>query len=183
MVHERKYNMIIHPIHDLNNNYAVRVLYAAMSAIDDQRTLQNYHPDFASMPGNLFYIIREGRFKLNSGTYYVAEEDGKFISSAGWNDYQFEWRTALLLTRMIVAPEFRGKFTVGRHILPIALGESIIYHDRLWMTFGETNRRYLKWFDPKRHHLIPPLYRKFSYVGQKQIYYTTQNVVEYKRNP
>lgn len=182
MVPKSKYTMIIHPLHDLNNAHAVRILSNAMSRISEKYSLQNYHPDFSSMPGNLFYILREGRYKLNSGTYYVAEEDGQYISSAGWNEYQFEWRTALLLTRMYVAPAFRGKFTVGRHILPIALGESLIYHDRLWMTFGEKNTRYLKWFDPSRHHLVPPLYRKFTYIGTKQIYYTSQNVVEYKKN-
>lgn len=177
---QNKYIMVIHPIHDLNNSKVIRILSTAMYSIKEEHTIQNYHPDFANVPGNLFYILREGRYKANSGTYFVLEEDGKFISSAGWNEYPLEWKTALLLTRAYVSPEYRGNFTVGKYILPIVYGESQIYNTKLWITFGKRNERYLKFFEVAKTGKIklPELYKKFNYIGQKSIYYTNQHVVE-----
>lgn len=172
--------MVIHPIHDLSNKYAIGVLSRGLAKIRDSDIQPNYHPDFHSRSGNLFKILEEGRYRFNSGTYYVLEEDGELISCAGWNDYPVEPGTALILTRMYVNPQVRGQFTVGKYILPVAFGESMTFNHRLWMTFGQHNQKYERWFK-NDSPLIPPLYKKFLPVGKKNIYFTEQSVYEYVR--
>ena len=65
--------MIIHEIHDLSNKYVIELLLKGLSKITDEQYVTNYHPDYASNTGNLFYILEQGRYV--KGKYYVLEED------------------------------------------------------------------------------------------------------------
>lgn len=172
--------MIIHPIHDLNNSRIIEILTNGLSKISDANVIVNYHPDYADNVGNLFFILKDGRYKQNSGTYFVIEEDGRYIASAGWNEYPKEYKTALVLSRMYVAKEFRGLYLVGKHILPITIGESLVHNNKLWLTFNKHNERINHWFKAaKKSRKIPQLYKLFDFIGQQQIYNTDQYVYQY----
>lgn len=172
--------MIIHPIHNLLNKAVIKILSNGLSKITDAKIIKNYHPDYSTDTANLFYILSEGRYMLENGTYYVMEEDNNYICSAGWNNYPFESSTALILSRMFVDPKYRRNFLVGGHILPICIGESLVNHENLWMTFNEVNEKTKKWFTKSRQQrTVPTLYKKFDYIGTKEIYYTSQHVYSF----
>ena len=90
--------MIIHEIHDLSDTYVTSLLENGLSKITDNQYITNYHPEYSHNAGNLFYILEHGRYV--KGKYYVLEEDGKFICSGGWNEYEPD--IALMLTRLYI---------------------------------------------------------------------------------
>jgi hypothetical protein len=160
------------------------MLKKELSQVTDDRIVSNYHPDKSGYSANLFAILeKSNRFNIDNGAYYVIEEGGNFISSAGWNKYCCDnLEVALLLTRMYVSPKYRGKYTVGKHILPLIWQETMMFNT-LWMTFNEHNSVLHSWFTERysESKLIPDLYKNFRFIGTKEIYYTTQYVYQYSR--
>jgi hypothetical protein len=178
--------MIIHSIKDLSNQYVIELLKTNLSLIKDLNSLANYHPDYKDVPGNLFYVLEEGRYQ--TGNYFVIEEAGEYIASAGWNEYHLDKDLALLLTRMYTAPKFRMNYYVGNNILPIALEQAINYK-KIWVTCNEYNKAIYDWFvrveNGKSGGLFnnwPSVYKNFKPIGKKNIYYTEQYVAEYIKN-
>lgn len=179
--------MKIHEIHDLTNTEVVEIMSAGLSKITDKNIIKNYHPDYKQTPGNLFYILEHGRYAVGKGKYYVIEKDGKYVCSAGWNEYELDTSIALMLTRMYTDPAHRMQYIIGTTILPKALTEVTDY-DKVWMTTNEHNKMIYSWFERasanKKTALFndwPPIYRNFRPLGQQTIYYTPQYVVELKR--
>lgn len=180
--------MIIHEIHDLSDDKIVSLLSHGLEKITDENLLVNYHPDFYETPGNLFYIIKYGRYRKGVGKYYVIEEDNKYVCSAGWNEYEFDTSIAFALTRMYIDQAYRGQYLVAQHILSKTLDETNQYA-KIWLTVNKYNKRLYDWFvraeQHKRTALFndwPEVYRKFKPIGEKTIYSTTQYVVELTRN-
>lgn len=176
--------MVRYELHDCSSSTGLKLLQDNFSRIDDPNLIKNYHPDYRGTPGNFFTVLDEGRYARGYGKYYVIEEGGAYICSAGWNRYQVEPDTALLLTRMYVDPHHRGKYTVGKHIFPLALEEARIDHSRLWVTFNGYNAKWRKWFETvKVRGLVPDHYKNFNYIGILDVYYTQQYVYEYCTTP
>jgi hypothetical protein len=178
--------MIIHEIHDLSNKYVIDLMEAELSKIIDPDIVKNYNPDYRSTPGNLFYILDEGRYKVNKGKYYVVESNGQYICSAGWNEYELELSTVLMLTRMYTAPKYRSRYIVGKNILPTALNE-VRNYNKVWMTVNKHNKMIYNWFERDRQELNsstgsvwPEIYKSFKPIGKHKIYFVDQWVVEYK---
>jgi hypothetical protein len=178
--------MIIHEIHDLSNSIVTNLLSKELSKITDETYIKNYHPDYIDTPGNLFCILKQGRYV--NGNYYVIEEDKRYICSAGWNEYELDSNIALMLTRLYITPEHRAKYHAGNYILPKALVE-VKRYKHVWITCNEYNKAIYHWFDRankgKRTGLFndwPDIYRKFVPIGKKDIYYTEQYVAEYQPN-
>lgn len=176
--------MKIHEIHDLSNTSIIDLLKNSLKDITDDKIVKNYHPDFSDTPGNLFYILSEGRYQL--GKYFVVTINNKYVCSAGWNEYELESNIALLLTRMYIVPEYRGKYIIGNNILPVCIKEASSY-DRLWITANEHNRAIYTYFERARQNKRttlfndwPEIYKRFKPLGKKQIYYTDQWVAEYE---
>lgn len=179
--------MLIHEIHDLSNQPVISLLKSGLSQIENESYISNYHPDYESTPGNLFNILKNGRYRLGQGKYYVIEEDGKYIASAGWNQYELDTNIALLLTRMYTVTEQRMHYHIGNNILPLALKEVQDYK-HVWFTCNEYNKKIYGWFvrveQGKSGGLFndwPDIYRKFKPIGKKNIYSTEQYVIEYQR--
>ena len=122
--------MITHEIHDLSNTHVVDLLNEGLSEITDESFKHNYHPNCSNVPGNLFSILKNGRYRKGKRKYYVIEEDGKYVCSAGWNEYENEPDTVLMLTRMYILPKHRAKYYVATDILPTALNEVKNYNER-----------------------------------------------------
>lgn len=179
--------MIIHNIHSLTNNKsAIDLLKLNLSQIKDESVIVNYHPDYSNTPGNLFYIIEQGRYREGFGKYTVIEEDSEFICGAGWNEYELEPSVALMVTRAYVNPKHRAKYYMGHYILPKAIEETAQY-DKRWITCNTYNDSIYQWFvrnsEGKTAGLFnnwPPIYKKFKPVGKKEVYYTEQYIAEYK---
>lgn len=174
--------MNLHQINDLQtNHYALDILKNGLSNIKNTEYIKNYHPDHANYSGNLFNILAGGRFSAGNGAYFVLENGGKYVASAGWNCYPFRSNTAIILARMYVSEHYRGKFTVGNLILPVAMAQASENNNCFWMTINEHNLKYKKWFDKiQKLKGAPGLYKKFTYIGEKEIYYTKQLVFEYR---
>jgi hypothetical protein len=170
--------MIIHSINDLSNSSVVELLTNGLSRIDDSNYVQNYHPDFSNIPGNLFYILKEGRYKI--GNYFVMEEDGKYIGSAGWNRYN---DVALVLTRAYIPPELRSKYLMATYLLPIIFEQTTEYN-KLWITSNNYNKVIYDGLDrlqKNKSNPWPDIYRKFVPIGMQVVNNTLQYVAEYQK--
>jgi hypothetical protein len=175
--------MNIHCIHDSSNSKIIKMLSNEFSKITDNTYIKNYHPDFSSCPGNFFFILDSGRYKPNFGKYFVIEEDNKYISSAGWNIYEYSPSVALLLTRAYVSPNQRSNYTLGNYILPLIIEESSTKCNQLWITVNRYNYKFKKWLEfSKNRKTVPDLYKKFRLVGDMDIYFTKQTVFEYSKD-
>jgi hypothetical protein len=176
--------MNIYTINDLSNVKVIEILKKEFSQITDPDIISNYHPDYAHVPGNLFYILEQGRYLV--GKYYViVDADDKFVASAGWNRYELDHTVALLLTRMYVSPQHRTQYYIGNLVLPNMLVEAADYQHK-WITCNEHNSMIYQWFyrasQGRRTTMFtnwPDIYKKFKPIGKKTIYYTEQYVAKF----
>jgi hypothetical protein len=180
--------MNIYEIHDMSNDAIISMLKTEFSLITNIDILKNYHPDFYNFPENIFFILKNGRYRPQHGKYYVVEDAGEYICSAGWNEYEVEPTIALLLTRMYVNIKHRAKYIAGNIILPLILDETLRY-DRCWITSNKHNNAIYTWFNriangkgPALGSSCPEIYKQFIPIGLREVYYTQQDVVELKRN-
>jgi hypothetical protein len=179
--------MKIHWIHDLSDRPVVDLLKDNLSKITDTNIIKNYHPDYSNQPGNLFYILKQGRYDFDKGKYYVITDDSdKYVCSAGWNEYELDTCIALILTRMYVVEEYRCQFILGNLVLPLMISETHQYRRR-WITANVHNHSIYKFFERaaqgKTTSLFrdwPELYKQFKPIGQHTVYYTNQWVAEYQ---
>lgn len=169
--------MIVNEIHDLSNTRVIELLKIGLADVD-RHVADNYSPMNSHINSNLFYLLENGRYA--TGTYYVVEEGGKYVSSAGWNKYNDT--TALLMTRLYVSEECRSQYFMGNLLLPRMFHATTEY-DNVWMTFNLYNKALYDWFsrfDDKKN-IWPDIWKNFKPIGMKTIYNTEQYVVELQR--
>lgn len=174
--------MIIHKIHDLSNEYVTNLLINEFDNILDSRIVDNYSSQKKDKSSNLFYILKNGRYK--NGAYFVIEDGGKYIASAGWNQYTDD--TALVLSRAFVTPEFRTSYIMAELLLPKMLIDCSAFR-YVWITCNKYNKAIYNWFERKslgkRTALFndwPEIYNQFIPIGLKVVYNTEQYVVQLK---
>lgn len=171
--------MIVHSIQDLSNQSIIDMLKREFSKISDNQILVNYHPDYADSPGNFFQILKDGRYL--QGNYFVMEQDGIYVGSAGWNKHE---DVALILTRAFVPKEFRGHFNMAKYLLPIMFKETKDF-DRLWITCNDYNvtiyRALTRLSQGKTATPWPDVYKNFTPIGKRIVHNIDQYVAEYKR--
>jgi len=174
--------MKIHSINDLSNLYVIDLLKQTLQSVTDANLIKNYHPDYNTTPGNLFFILDQGRYQ--NGNYYVIENNGTYVCSAGWNEYE---GIALLLTRTFILEQHRRKYFLSKYLLPLMFEETKEYN-KLWITCNEYNKSIYHAFERlnegKSAGLFdqwPQVYKKFKPIGIKTIYHTSQYVAEYNR--
>jgi hypothetical protein len=178
--------MLLHELHDSSNEFVMNLLEVSLSKITDNDIIKNYHPDYKNDPANIFYILNDVHGRYNRGCYYVLEDDGEYVCSAGWNQYDLDSTIALALTRAYVEPKYRTKYYMGEFILPKII-ESARDYEHLYITADSYNSAIYQWFvraeagkSPGMFSDWPDIYKNFKPIGQKTIYYTEQYVVEYK---
>lgn len=169
-------------ITDLTDTLLIDFLKNNLSKIEDMSCTENYHPDFSNKPGNLFYILKEGRYV--NGKYYILEQEGEYLGSAGWNPYN---DVALLLTRAYIPPRFRKNYFMAEYLLPKMFEETKDY-DKLWITCNDYNsviyNAFVRLSQGKPAGIFnkwPSVYKKFIPIGKRIVNYTEQYVAEYKR--
>lgn len=178
--------MIAYPIHEFSTNYASNLLMQGLSEVNEEWCIKNYHPDFRENPANIFYILsNEGRYRKGHGCYYVFEEDNKFVSCFGWNEYELDPQIALIFTRLYTIPFYRTR-QLHHNYLDIVLTESNQY-PVIYATYNLYNKkmydRYLYYQKNGKNKLgnYVKLYDKFTPIGIKDVYYTPQYVCEYRK--
>ncbi len=179
--------MKIHEIHDTGDRAVIDILEAGLSQVVNPQIVKNYNPQHRDLPGNLFYILAQGRYRRGFGKYFVVTIDDKYVCSAGWNSYELEQDVAIVLSRMYIVPEHRGRYLIGKNILPQCIEETRDY-SRVWITANDHNRSIYDYFERantgKRTALFndwPPIYRQFKPLGRRTVYYTDQWVAELNR--
>jgi hypothetical protein len=178
-------NYKIYEIRDLSNQLIFEILKSGITRemFTDDCISKNYLYSHCNDPANLFYILKAGRY--TTGSYFVVtDSDDNYIASAGWNHYTDD--TALLLTRMLVIPKYRGSYILAKTVLQMMIDQSSSYKHQ-WISFNEYNLTLYKWFERvdqgKSGALFnnwPEIYAKFKPIGQKEINHTLQYVVELK---
>ena len=179
--------MLLHELHDSSNDFVMNLLEVSLSKITDNDIIKNYHPDYKNDPANIFYILNDVHGRYNRGCYYVLEDNGEYVCSAGYNEYDLDQTIALALTRAYIDPKYRAKYYMGEYILPKIIDSTELYK-HLYITADSHNSAIYQWFDradkgkrPTMFNNWPDIYRKFKPIGKKTIYYTEQFVMEYQR--
>lgn len=179
--------MNTHVIHDTSNTEAIKILESGLDRDMPDHLKFNYHPQYRDYGSNIFKVLDSGRYSVGRGEYWILEDNGRYIASAGWNEYDNDSTIALLLTRMYVADEFRTQYMIGQHVLPAMIERTSAY-DKQWITCNQYNISLYKWFVrvwSNRAGTVagewPQIYRKFVPIGKRQIYKVDQYVVEYVR--
>jgi len=179
--------MQLHEIQNSSNEFVMNLLEESLSKITDINIIKNYHPNYKNEPSNIFYILNDVNGRYNRGCYYVLEDNGKYVCSAGYNEYDLDQTIALALTRAYIDPKYRAKYYMGEHILPKII-ENTLQYKHLYITADSHNSAIYQWFvranEGKRPAMFqqwPDIYRKFKPIGKKTLYYTEQFVVEYQQ--
>ena len=172
--------MQVHELHDLSNDEVVQILYNGLNRVEEHHVFTNYSPAYKSDPANLFFILddKNGRYSMGNGTYYVVEEDGKYVSSAGWNRYTDD--IALCMTRLYVDKEYRSNYFMGNLLLPRMFEETKDYK-KVWMTFNRYNKALYDWISRKNtdgKNIWPDIWFRFEPIGIQSVYNTQQYVVQ-----
>ena len=180
--------MRLHEIHDASNRVIMNLLEDSFSNITDADIIKNYHPDYKNEPSNIFYILNDVNGRYQRGCYYVLEDNGEYVCSAGYNEYDLDQIIALALTRAYINPKYRAKYYMGEYILPKII-ENTTHYKHLYITADSHNSAIYQWFvranEGKRPAMFqqwPDIYRKFKPIGKKHIYYTEQYVAELDRD-
>jgi len=171
--------MKLYSLTDSRDATIIKLLQTSITAdmFDKEELLPNYLYEHKDNPANLFNNIASGRYA--HGRYYVLTDDNnKFIASAGWHPYTSD--TALALTRMLVAPEYRASYVVGREILPSIMKETRFFN-KVWITCNEYNRAIYDWFRTGKSISgnWPNVYKSFKPIGQHVVNHTLQYVAEH----
>jgi len=179
--------MQLHQIHDASNKPVISLLEESFCKITNTNLIKNYHPDYKNDPANIFYILNDVNGRYSRGCYYVLENEGEFVCSAGWNEYDLDNAIALALTRAYVNPKYRAKYHMGEYILPKIIDNTTGYK-HLYITADSHNSTIYQYFvranEGKRTAVFntwPDIYKNFKPIGKKSIYYIEQYVVEYQR--
>ena len=179
--------MRLHEIQDSSNEFVMNLLEESLSKVTNNNIIKNYHPDYKNESSNIFYILNDPNGRYHRGCYYVIEDNGEYVCSAGWNAYELDQTIALALTRAYVNPKNRANYYMGEYILPKIIENTALYK-HLYITADSYNSAIYQWFvratEGKRPAMFnewPDIYRKFKPVGKKTIYYTEQYVVELDR--
>lgn len=179
--------MKIHAIHDDSDSEVTHILQTGLSTVTNEQIIKNYNPQYSDTTGNLFYILKHGRYRENYGKYFVVTIDDKYVCSAGWNEYELETGVAIVLSRMYIVPEYRGQYLIGNNILPLCIEETSRYN-QVWITANDHNRSIYDYFERansgRRTSLFndwPAIYRQFKPLGRRSVYYTDQWVAELNR--
>ena len=173
----------IHSVKNDSDTSLIEFLRQGLRQVADPKLIENYHPDHSSNLGNLFYVLKEGRF--SKGNYFIIEKDGEYVGSAGWNPYTAD--IALALTRAYVVKKFRTKYLIAELLMPKILEESNEY-PKLWITCNEYNKSiyqaFVKMSNNRSAGLFnpwPDIYKQFTPIGKQIVNYTEQYVAELKR--
>jgi hypothetical protein len=175
--------MVIHELHDDKECRGIDLLRHGLSNIPEQNLTVNYHPHYSDNPANLFYLLKSERYK--SGCYYVLEEDGQYIGSAGWNTYNTD--IVLCLTRAYFVKGLRHRYYMAEHLLPKIFEQASAYNT-FWITCNDYNKNIydglVRMHSGKSAGIFnswPSIYKKFVPVGSKVVNNSVQYVAEYKR--
>lgn len=175
--------MQIHTINDLSNADAVNILTKGLNNIPEHDLAINYHPQCANNPANLFYILKNNRYK--TGNYYILENNGNYIGSAGWNNYTDD--IALILTRLYINKEYRTKNFISKYFLPKILEETQTYK-KLWITCNDYNKSLYNAFvmlsegrTVGHSYQWPEVFKIFKPIGSHVVNNVPQYVAEYER--
>ena len=175
----------IYEINDYSNQQVIEILKSGITdeMFDHEEIAKNYLYSYCHNPANLFYILKNGRY--TKGSYFVVtDQHNNYLASAGWNHYDDD--IALLLTRMLVIPKYRGSYILAKTVLQQMIDQSSNYKKQ-WITFNEYNLTLYKWFERveqgKRGALFnnwPEIYAKFRPIGRHAVNHVLQYVVELK---
>jgi hypothetical protein len=175
--------MIIHRIKNLDNNHVIDLLKDGLTIENSTDLKYNYSPLYQSINSNIFYLLKNGRY--NIGSYFVIENENKYVCSAGWNNY--DDNTALILTRAYINKEYRAQYIMASHLLPIMIKETESYKN-VWITCNKNNVSLYKWFErsvegktPALFNNWPNIYKDFKPIGIKLVNYVEQYVLELQK--
>jgi hypothetical protein len=174
--------MKIHEIKDLSNTKIIEILKNGITEniFKNKDLIENYLYSHKNSGANLFYRLEKGEYK-NGDYFVITDNNDNYLASAGW--YKYNEDTCLLMTRMLVIPEYRTQYIVAPLLLPIMLEKTKDY-ENIWMTFNEYNKPLYDWFvrvnsgkSAALHNGWPELYKQFKPLGKKIVNGMEQYVV------
>jgi hypothetical protein len=121
---------------------------AAFEHKEDPSHVNMWSDDWENSPETFPYLVyKSDRFTDNNGEIFILRENGKIIAISGIAVSDFDPNVAIGGVRTWVIEEHRGKFLVGRHLMPLQLkwakekGLKTIV-----ISFNEYNKNLIKYF-------------------------------------
>ena len=105
----------------------------------------NWETDVATFP---YLIYNSDRFKNNNGDMFILFDDtDNIVAMSGVNISSFDNKVALGGVRTWLNKDQRGKFVVGRYLLPVQLRWAIDHGMKtIALTFNDYNKRLIPYF-------------------------------------
>jgi hypothetical protein len=178
--------MNVYEITDLTNTKVIDILKEGITEamLANDKLHENYLYSHRDKRANLFSVLENGYYK-NSTYFVITDDNDQYIASAGWNHY--DESTALVLTRMLVIPEYRTSYVVGHTVLPTMIERTERYSN-VWITCNEYNKSIYNWFDraskgvsPSLYGKWPDVYKKFKPLGKRIVNSTEQYIVSLEK--
>lgn len=175
--------MVIYELQSDQECQGLTLLKQGLEKIQEQDLAINYHPHFSNDPANIFYLLKHGRYA--SGCYFVLEDQGQYIGSAGWNVYNDS--IVLCLTRAYFVKEYRHRYYMAEYLLPKIFEQAHTYNT-FWITCNDYNKKIYDGLvrlqqnkSSGMYNSWPDVYRKFVPIGSRIVNNSVQYVAEYKR--
>lgn len=148
-------NYTVYPIikNDLINelNFQNRFFEFCKSAYkfkDDPAHVNMWKDDWITRPETLPYVLlKSNKFSNGKGEFFVLEINGNIEAVAGIYRSEFDKFLSIGGIRSWVNEQFRGKFLIGRHIMPhqVSWAKSNGYKT-IALTFNNYNKKLINYF-------------------------------------
>jgi len=139
----KSYKLEDYPMQDILK-FAERASYYK----EDPASVNMWHRHWHDRPETLPYLIFcSERFANGNGQFFVTTFDDKLVAISGIQVSPFSKEIALGGVRSWVNPELRGRFVIGRHLLPLqkqwAIDNGI---KAICLTFNSYNKKLINYF-------------------------------------
>jgi len=185
--------MKIEFINSYNEKEKIKKFIDSFQEIDSAFLPKNFSTD-KSNKGNIVNILNDenGRFyQKNAGFVIVYTELNKFVACGGYFPFILDKKIgSILLSRFFIRKEWRAnKINItDDYFVSTILEKKPILGNWLWMTFNKDREILYNAFlrqDQKKSPILnssiwPSFFTKFYCIGQREIFNTTQYVVESK---
>ena len=141
-------SLVVKNLKDLTKNQILDFCIFASSFKEDPAHVNMYHKNWEDHPETLPYLVFiSHRFAKGNGEFFVLLEDEKIIGISGIHISAFDKNVALGGVRTWLPKKYRGKFLVGRYLLPRQLAWAKQQHLKtIALTFNEYNKNLIPYF-------------------------------------
>jgi len=141
-------SLAVRDLKDFNTNDIIDFCKFANAHTSDPAHVNMFHKDWQTHPETLPYLIYlSPRFLNDNGKFFVLTDKDKIIGISGIHVSNFDSNVALGGVRTWLPFEYRGKFLIGKYVLPKQLEWAKNKNLKtIALTFNSYNKDLIKYF-------------------------------------